>query len=95
MTTTYTPEEKEVLEEYQDKEVQVEAINIQFHSGYKDKGYAGKRYTYKSTIKDVHVGDLVVVQTSGQYKVVRVTDVNVPITMPDDWYRWVLMKFIL
>jgi len=77
------------------RELQEQAVNIQFHSGYIDRGYIGKKYTYKipSDLHDVHVGDLVVVHNSGQYKIVRVSDVLVPITMPDDWYRWVHSKF--
>ena len=69
------------------------AINIQFHSGYTDTGYTGKKYTYKHNLNDVSVGDLVVVQTSGQYKIVRVSDVAVPVTMPMEWYKWVVCKF--
>ncbi len=92
--TDYSEEEQEVLEQYPAvTEDPVEAVNIQFHSGYTDTGYTGKKYTYKTSIKNLHVGDLVVVQTSGQYKIVRISDVLVPITMPDEWYRWVHSKF--
>jgi len=71
----------------------VEAVNIQFHSGYTDTGYSGKKYTYKTSITGFHVGDLTIVQHRGQYKIVRVCDVLVPITMPDEWYKWVHSKF--
>ena len=69
------------------------AVNVQFHSGYTDTGYVGKKYTYKHKLNDVAVGDLVVVQTSGQYKIVRISDVSVPVTQPDSWYKWIVCKF--
>ena len=86
--TTYSEEEKAALEQHQDK-----AINIQFHSGYTDTGYTGKKYTYKHDLSNVAVGDLVVIKTSGQYKIVRVSDVAVPVTQPDSWYKWIVCKF--
>ncbi len=69
------------------------AVNIQFHSGYTDTGYTGKKYTYKHDLGNVAVGDLVVIKTSGQYKIVRVSDVAVPVTQPDSWYKWIVCKF--
>ena len=69
----------------------MEAVSVVF-----DKtNTGGKEYTYKTDI-DFSIGDIAIVETSGEYKFVRVVGLNAGIDPDAPFeYAWIIQKLDL